>query len=69
MTKEAKHAIDTLVEARKYVWEKCAEEKIDSDENVEAIWEGYLTFISALYTYPQPDYRITLDPTPGSDEP
>jgi hypothetical protein len=61
MHTRVKNIIDELVESRIYVHEKCAAEKLDEPEEIEAIWEGYLIVVAAVYS--QPTYEMTDHPS------
>ncbi len=59
MNDVARSAIDSLVAARAHTYEKCSEAKVDSEQDIEAVWEGYLTLVAALYAEPA-RYEITV---------
>lgn len=56
LNKNAKHAIDQLVEAMHY-----ARYKVQDQDDFNHIWEGYLTLVHALYT-PEETYSVMVTP-------
>lgn len=60
MNDNAKHAITSLIESREKIKE------LAKPEDVEAIWEGWLTIVSAVYggqDYPDVKYFIESEGT------
>lgn len=72
MNDEAKSVIDSLVKARVYAEEQCTVEvksyygelyKQTNLTRLDAVWEGYLTVVAALYGWPQQhQYSVSLTP-------
>lgn len=66
MNNNAKHAIDSLIKARKYVYDN-----VTDQGEVDAIWDGYLTVVGAVYggqEYPDAKYFIELTTKGNKDE-
>lgn len=54
----AKHAIDQMLAARKYI-----KAETSAHKDVEPVWEAYVMLMHALYT-PQESYQMIAHPDP-----